>query len=304
MRGKVCLSSGVTLTKVTRPMRKLLVIMIDGISADHYQTERASLPHLASLEARGFRVHNLHAEVVGTSLPGRTSILTGMTADVSGIYGNRIWDGERFRYPNPDDVRVPTLPARARAAGKDTAVLGLGMVRPEDAAIFRAPWWVTTLVQRARDAEPQPSDHAWLRAVFHDAGERFERIVQDAGLSIGLPVFDFKSEADRNAFGLMCDFRMVDWAGALAAHAESPDLIMTEFLTPDSAQHYLGYKSEQAKFTVMQSDMAVGRVLARLQAANVLNQWNIAIMSDHGHSVIEKALYPHVIIPDVKTQCE
>jgi multidrug transporter EmrE-like cation transporter len=33
---------------------------------------------------------------------------------VHGIYGNVIWDGERFRYANPDDVRVPTLP-RPRA---------------------------------------------------------------------------------------------------------------------------------------------------------------------------------------------
>ncbi|HRW10957.1 MAG TPA: hypothetical protein P5121_37905 [Caldilineaceae bacterium] len=54
---------------------KLIVYMIDGVAAEHYQSDRKRFPYFAALEARGFRVENLHAEALGTSLPGRTTNL-------------------------------------------------------------------------------------------------------------------------------------------------------------------------------------------------------------------------------------
>jgi predicted AlkP superfamily pyrophosphatase or phosphodiesterase len=283
---------------------KLIVLMIDGVSADHYATLKGELPHLASIEQRGFRVHNLHSEVLGTSLPGRVSMMTGETADVSGVYGNRIWDGQAFRYPNPDDVRVPTLAARAKAVGKKVAVVGFGMLRPEDAHIFRAPWWVGGFIQRARDAAPVPADQTWLRVAFHDPGKEFDLACEASGLPSHLPELDLSVEANRAAFAIMSDVRMYDWVGALATWQNPPDLIIAEFLSTDTIQHYSGYKSEAARFSIMQADMAVGRILARLEAAGVLDEWNIAVMSDHGHSPIDTALHPGHIIPGVTVQSE
>ncbi len=283
---------------------KLIVLMIDGVSADHYATLKSELPHLASLEARGFRVHKLRAEVLGTSLPGRTSMMTGTTADVSGVYGNRIWDGAQFRYPNPDDVRVPTLPARARSAGRTVAVVGFGMLRPEDADIFHPPWWVGAFIQRARDAEPQPADPAWLRVAQHNPGEIFERACAEAGIPAALPALDLSVPSNRLTFGLMSDVRMYDWVSALATFSDAPDLIIAEFLTPDTIQHDVGYKTEAARFAVIQADMAVSRILERLRQANKLDEWNVAVMSDHGHSPIEAALHPEHIIPGTIMQSE
>ena len=74
--------------------QKCIVLMVDGISADHYINIRTQLPHLMQLEKRGFRVERLHAEQLGVSLSGRVSMLTGQTADQSGVYGNKCWDGE------------------------------------------------------------------------------------------------------------------------------------------------------------------------------------------------------------------
>ncbi len=50
--------------------------------------------------------------------------------------------------------------------------------------------------------------------------------------------------------------------------------------------------------------MALGRIVQRLRNAGVEEEWNIAVMSDHGHSHIETALHPQVIIPGVTVQCE
>ncbi len=283
---------------------KLIVLMVDGVAAEHYAADRARFPHFAALEARGFRVENLRAEMLGTSLPGRTSMLTGVRADVSGVYGNKIWGGDEFRYATPDDIRVPTLPARAKAAGRDVAVLGFGMVRPEDADIFMAPWWVGEFIQRARDAEPAPADAAWRRVGSHRPGERFERTCAAAGVPAALPNIEVPSEVQRWLFGLMADQMIADWVGVLASSADAPDLIFAEFLITDTIQHYTGYKSEFSQWSVVQADLALGRIMQRLRAAGVEDEWNIAVMSDHGHSPIDKALHPGVIIPGVRVQCE
>jgi predicted AlkP superfamily pyrophosphatase or phosphodiesterase len=92
--------------------------------------------------------------------------------------------------------------------------------------------------------------------------------------------------------------------GALAASPQAPELIWAEFLMTDTLQHYNGYKSELGHFSVEQADLALGRIMQRLANAGVADEWTIAVMSDHGHSHIETALHPQVIIPGVTVQCE
>ncbi len=285
-------------------MAKLMLLMIDGVAADHYIQDKGRFPHFAALEARGYRVERLHAEVLGTSLPGRTSILTGATADVSGVYGNKIWDGNDFRYANPDDVRLPTLAAKAKAAGLIVAVVGMGMIRPEDADLLISPWWISGLIQRARDAQPVPAGDSWLRVAQNPPGDFFKRVCAEAGLPDHMPHIDPNDASQQAMYGILADMQMFDWVGALAAHPESPDLILSEFLLPDILQHNIGYRSDLAQWSVVQADAALGRIMQRLENAGVLDQWNIVVLSDHGHSPIERALQPQVIIPDVRVQPE
>lgn len=285
---------------------KLIILMVDGVSADHYQRDAGRFPHFRSLERRGFRVEALRSEVLGTSLPGRTSMLTGATAATSGVYGNKIWDPQyaQFRYANPDDIRVPTLPALAKAAGKRVANIGFGMIRPEDTHLFRPPWWAGAFIQRARDAAPEPADAAWLRVALHATEAEFDAACAAAGVPATLPSIDLSSEAQRAFFGLMADQQMIDWAGVVASGPNSPDLITVEFLMTDTIQHDMGYRSELSQWAVMQADLALGRLLERLRAAGVEDEWNIAVMSDHGHSPVERALRPGRIIPETRFQCE
>lgn len=283
---------------------KLIVLMVDGVSAEHYQLDRGRFPFFAALESRGFRVERLHSEVLGTSLPGRTSMLTGVTADVSGVYANKIWDSGKFRYANPDDIRVPTLPVRAKAAGKDVAAIGFGMIRPEDCTLFHAPWWSGAFIQRARDVEPEPADAPWLRVAMHQPGDRFEAACAAAGVPSKLPVPSGSGDSERAFFGIMADHVITDWVGVLATSDNPPDLIMAEFLSTDSIQHSTGYRSTMSHWSVAQADVALGRLIERLRTAGVEDEWNIVVMSDHGHSAVETALHPSVILPGVVTQCE
>lgn len=286
-------------------IHKLIVIMLDGISADYFATCRDRMPHITALGANGLIVERLGAEVCGTSLPGRASMMTGARADASGIYGNRIWNGEEFRYASPYDVRVPTLAARATEAGCSVGVVGFGMLRPEDAHIFRAPWWTGGFVQRARDNTPIPASADWLRVVeYRDPHTQFADAVSAFGLPDEWPQTDGIDFNGRAMRAIVSDARTLDWMAALALSADAPDLIISEVLLTDTIQHYAGYKSDLAHWAISYADMLVGGLVARLRAANLLDRYHIAVMSDHGHAPIDRAIYPEIVIPDTIYQCE
>lgn len=52
---------------------KLIVVLIDGVSADYFAGDRERLPHPEALARGGILVDRMRPEVCGTSLPGRGS---------------------------------------------------------------------------------------------------------------------------------------------------------------------------------------------------------------------------------------
>jgi predicted AlkP superfamily pyrophosphatase or phosphodiesterase len=285
-------------------MSKLILIMIDGISAEYFANHRARMPHLAALAEQGLVVNQLHSDVPGTSLTGRTTMITGVTADVHGVWGNVIWDGERFRYANPDDVRVPTLSRQALDAGLDVAVTGYGMVRPEDATVFHHAWWANEMLQRARDLEPIPADEGWLRTSrFKDPTGRLVALAK-TGLPAEVPDAYAGDRSHYFASEIAGDQIMMQWTAGLALSDNPPDLILTEILTPDSVQHQAGYKHAFSHWSISYADSLVGTLLEQLRQAGRLDDYAFAIMSDHGHAAVHTAIYPEVLLPEVTLQPE
>lgn len=105
-------------------MGKLILIMIDGISAEHFEQYRQHLPNLDHLARTGTQVAGMTPEVCGTSCPGRTSIIAGTQPSEHGIYGNLIFADGAFRFANPYDVKCDTLPGLAKQQGFDVAAIG------------------------------------------------------------------------------------------------------------------------------------------------------------------------------------
>lgn len=286
-------------------MDALIVIMLDGISADAVTRHGARLPHLTALAARGTRVERLEADVPATSLPGRTSILTGVDASHHGVYGNLIWDGGRFRYANPDDVSATPLPRHALEHGLDVAVLGYGMVRPEDATTFHHAWWAGEMLQRARDEAPIPADEGWLRTARHvDASGRIAELAA-LGLADGVPDAYAGDRLHYLLSEVSGDQIMLQWTAA--AHARSaapPHLTLTEVLTPDSIQHVAGPEHPFSLWSLSYADALVGEVVRALDEAGRLATTRIVVLSDHGHGAVEGALYLDTLLPDATVASE
>ncbi|MEX2502025.1 MAG: alkaline phosphatase family protein [Trueperaceae bacterium] len=278
-------------------MAPTLLIMIDGLGADAFERHRAHLPHLHALAEAGTRVRALDAHVPGTSLTGRTGILTGVEADRHGVYGNFVLDGDVFRYANPDDVVVPTLPRRASEAGLDVAVLGYGMVRPEDARTFHHAWWTGEMLQRARDLEPIPADEGWLRTSRHrDDSGRLARLAE-AGLPDGVPDAYAGDRLHYLLAELEGDRTMMRYAAGVLTQDPPPDLVVTEILTPDSVQHAAGVDDPFSIWSLAYADGLVGTLLHELEAAGRRDDTTIVITSDHGHGPVSTAYHPEALLP-------
>ncbi len=287
-------------------MSKLIVIMIDGVSADYFRDNRAKLPHLSKLAKEGFVVDRLHSIQPATSLPGRTTMMTGVSCDKHGAWGNTIWDGKQFRYATPYDVVAKSLPQEAMEAGLDVAVMGFGMLRPEEAQVFRHPWWVGEMIQRGRDNTAKYAEDGWLKTTrYEDKTGRLEALFNqgympatpDAYASSSNPALTYLSAE------LAGDAVMMQWSAGLATSQKAPDLIVTEILTPDSVQHKMGYESLLSHWSVMYSDALVGQLVTCLQEAK-RDDYNLAIMSDHGHMQVKSVIHPDVIIPETEYAME
>lgn len=278
--------------------------MVDGVSGAYFERRRSALPNLDALARKGLWVERLAAEVPGTSLPGRTSMVTGVSASEHGIYGNLIWDGQRFRYANPDDVRVRTLPRATLDAGRTAAVVGFGMIRPEDATVFRGPWWANEMLQRARDEEPIPADEGWLRtARLQDPTGSWARLANE-GHPQELPDAYAGDAVHYILAGAAGDRAMLRWSAGLATAESPPDLLITEILLTDSVQHLAGQEHPFSDWSIGYADDLVGTLIAELEWSGVLEEMTIIVTSDHGHGVVEKALYTERLLPGRPVNCE
>ncbi|MCG8598001.1 MAG: alkaline phosphatase family protein [Kiloniellales bacterium] len=275
---------------------KLIIVLIDGLSADYFAKHRRRLRWLSHLAERGTLIKRMAPTMPGTSMPGRASILTGLGPREHGIYGNRVLDGANFRCVTPEDVRAPTLASRCFQAGQDVASIGFGLVHPDTASVFEPPWWLHEFLHNQRHIKV-PSGISGRCLQRKDPHDRLTQVhVGD------LPeISSASNDHDRLSsvlLGLGSDQVLLRCVADLACSDSPPDLILTEIATTDYLQHFFGCESDTAHWAMVHADMLVGALISRLEAAGRLDTYAIAIVSDHGFGEIETAIYPNALIPE------
>ncbi len=278
-------------------MNKLILIMIDGISAELFEQRKSWMPHLHALAEQGTQIQALTPEVCGTSFPGRTSIVVGQPSSVHGIYGNKIWDGNEFRWSTPYDVRTPTIATFAKEKGRDVASIGYGMVRPEDCNVYCNPWWVDDVMNRARDEAPHPTDQQWTME-----GKNLDpdnRIAALSDRNIDIKVINPDSDnTTKLSLGMLADQQLLEIAAGLANSEQAPDLILLEIGITDYYLHAYGIDHPLTEWSIRTADSQVATLMERLRQHGTLDDYNFAILSDHGHAPMPEAIYCDQVLPE------
>jgi len=276
-------------------VNKLILIMIDGISSEKFSEIRQHLPHLDQLAKQGTYVEELTPEICGTSFPGRTSMIVGRPATEHGIYGNKIWDKDVFRWSNPYDVRTETLASLSQEQGADVVNAGFGMVRPEDCDLYISPWWVDDVLSETVDGEPHPQNANWkMQHKRLDPNNRLSAL----GLSHADIVNPVSDRQNILPLGTLADYQLMEMAARLIESDRAPDLIMLEVAITDYFLHLYGTEHPVTQMSLRTADAQVGMLIERLRNAGKLQDYNFAIMSDHGHHLMQQSIHCDLLLPE------
>lgn len=270
--------------------KHVVVVLVDGLSAERFAAWRGKMRAMDALAAEGLIVHRLTPPTPSTSLPGRATLLTGCGTDVHGIYGNNMLDGVAFRPARAADIRVSTFAASATRAGRRVIGLGFGMLDPADTAAHLAPWWQHL---------PQPGEtnlkYPGLPPL-HDPAGLLAGLADVPPLSCS-PMRTMQGRLADDVRGLIADTRMLEAAGDLLCGDDPPELILTEIAVVDPVMHHHGTATGAALWIALMADLLIGRLVERLRACGRWDDTVLAVVSDHGHGPIERALYPAAILP-------
>lgn len=273
--------------------QRAVLILVDGLPADHVAAGLARLPALAALAARGTLIQRVTPAVPSLSFPGRAEMLTGRPPSENGVWGNTLLDGDIFRNARSSDVAVPSLARAVRDAGGTVTSLGFGLVREDDTDLKAEPWWQHLSPEEVANTKgPAPTPVVITR----DPHGHLADVLRSAPFTLGARA-NTHGMVQPQMIGMAADSAMLDAAGAILCGDDPPRLLLTEIATPDAALHYHGIGSAAADLVIAFADMLVGRLVARLEEAGLLRDTLLVVSSDHGHSPITTALYPEAILP-------
>jgi predicted AlkP superfamily pyrophosphatase or phosphodiesterase len=281
---------------VTERRPRVVVVLIDGLGSAFFVRHRRHMPALERLAQRALVVGRVKPPLPATSRPGRATLLTGLDTAAHGIYGNNIFDGERFRHATAADIRSPTLARMAREAGLAVAGVGFAMLAPEDTALCLGSWWEHKPVAGATNLKIPAVRLGELVVLKGDSsmiGNHLgtQPFTQSRGSTLD-------GTLHPHMVALASDQRHMTLAGALAVAEDGPDLIFTEISITDSIQHYHGTDSGAALWAYGAADLMLGRLVTQIERADGFERTLLIVTSDHGHAPIHTALYPAALVPE------
>jgi len=257
--------------------RHVVLISIDGFAAYHLTDQGLELPNIRALIADGVWATNSRTVFPSVTHPGHTTLLTGVTPRVHGVYSNGLLDrrtGERFHptnKPRTEIVRVPTIFDAAKAKGLSTASFFWPETRDDPAIDFNVP----EVFDENRKAD--------LSAVDPKIVKELNR----AGIPIELYFRWYQTFRQGAGDGLLAE------AAAYALTTKKSELTALHILVTDQAQHDWGPHHYRSSAALTQADAAVGILRDAVEEAGMTDETTFIIAADHGFHSVEHEVNIH-----------
>ena len=243
---------------------RLCMISLDAVARPDAD-RLLSLPALSALAKRGVFCDNVHTVYPTVTYPVHTSLVTGCYPDRHGIGHNQPFQPDtpprmRAWYWDVKAVRVKTLHQAAREKGMDVASV---------------LWPVTGKCRAIRrnfpEILPLPGENAVLKMLRYASPLwvlRMEALYGKQRKSILEPDLD-------DYAALLCE--------KLYASRRPPEMLTVHLVDCDSMRHWHGTDSAEARAAMERLDARVGRIVAAVEKAGLLDETLICVVSDHGH---------------------
>jgi predicted AlkP superfamily pyrophosphatase or phosphodiesterase len=261
-----------------RPARAAPVVLIsvDGMLPAYYlEPDKYGLqiPTIRALVKEGAHAVGATSVMPSVTFPAHTTMITGVNPNTHGVRTNSIFDpdgtlggGWHFYY---EDIKVPTLFDKARAAGLRTGAV---------------TWPVTAgapIDLNVPDMYPVPTQR--------DA----KNLLALTRAGLAAPMLAELVPSSDALLHMKDDLRT---KMAVRFAREKPDFLAVHLLELDEAQHTFGPRSPEALATLERIDGSLAAIFAELRAAGRWEETTIVLVSDHGFLPVTKELRPGVLL--------
>lgn len=240
--------------------RHVVMVSIDGMRPQVYgESSQVKLPTLRRLMQRGAWSHGVTGVMPTVTYPSHTTMITGVTPGVHGIYDNRIADPDGTSgmawYWYAGDIKVTTLPAAVRAAGGTAAAVSWPVTVGMD-----LDYNVPEMIQVRHRENLELVEALTMPAHLLDA------YVKAAGKPLSWPINDDDREG------------LAEWI--LEQH--QPTLLLLHLADSDSMSHQHGPDSAEAVAAIEHADLLLGRLLDKVSSMDLDASTDVVVVSDHG----------------------
>jgi predicted AlkP superfamily pyrophosphatase or phosphodiesterase len=257
----------------------LLLVSVDGLSAEALADATLNLPSLRGLAARGVSAAGLAPVFPSVTWPCHATLVTGVTPAKHGIVGNHAFDrtqglvvshvGDRTE----QGIRGETLAERAAGAGLRTAAVCWPKTRGAACIADNIPEFYEQELFETHASRP----------LWDELG------------AAGLPVHRYGEWSREHALGPLQDWLSLETARFLLRQ-RPPDLMLLHFLVFDSFQHDHGVGSPEARWALEYVDGLLGTLFHELQAQGRLDTTDIVVLGDHGFVPVDRLALPNAVL--------
>jgi predicted AlkP superfamily pyrophosphatase or phosphodiesterase len=243
----------------------VVLVSVDGMLPEYYlRADELGLkvPNLRQLMREGVHATGATSVLPSVTFPAHTTMVTGVSPARHGITNNAIFDpdgklgGGWFFYF--DDVKVPTLWTKARAAGLRTAAVSWPVTAGAPIDFDLPDMYPVTNLREAKN----------LIALTRTGGDA----ALLADLLLPAAAVDMRDEVRAQV--------------AVRFARQKPDLLAVHFLELDETQHRFGPRSREALATLERIDALLGTLFAALP-----EEATVVVVSDHGFLPVKSEIH-------------
>lgn len=258
--------------------RYVVVVSIDGFRPEFYLEEAYPTPNLKHFKANGVYALGVNGVFPTVTYPSHTTIVTGATPSVHGIYYNTPFEptGVTGLWNSTYDlIKTRTIWQAAKNRGLRTASVSWPVTEGATSIDYNIP--ESFSLKDGLDRRRATSEHATPKGLFEEVQQHATGIMTAMDLNINY-------------------FKMDENIGRMAAYiirTYKPNLMTIHLPTTDKAQHSQGRNGEDVKLALATADRAIGGILEAFKLAGIEDSATIIVTGDHGFVDTHTMLSPN-----------
>ncbi len=254
----------------------VVLVTIDGFSANELDNPQLPIPNIRQLEAEGARADRMQVVTPSVTWPNHTTLVTGMTPAHHGVLANgkieQVSGGERpyvvnLQRSRADMCRAPALFNLAA----DAKLLAAGINWPVTRSEAALMWSMPECPEQLRYTTPD--------------------LMRDLLQQKILPA---NNDAGFKALKLAMQDHVWAQATAYIIKQHRPHLTLLHLLNTDITQHRHGPGTEETIASIALADRELGDVLQAVRDAGIGARTAVFVTSDHGFLPYTREIRPNV----------